>query len=394
MSLLGGIGSALSGFAATDLQMKHDQEDRKRQQEQLQLEGLRSLLSQNDLPMDTYVHTIGAIADLTGNKQTKLVADHLYDQLGQRMPIDQVTPQPATTGEAGKIESAIGPPPPMTQVSRETVGEMPRNVYAARAAFPQQLEQFRQQKEILAKIDEANDTRTQERQLAVQKLRGEQALARLPIVLENRLQILDKTHQLKVSEDVDKLVKAGMSPEDASAAVLQRVEQEKNLRDARIATLQANTIAIPQRVAQGWANVDANQLRAQIAADVAKRGSDMAAFDRDTKWAFDDLNSLNREIDALQKRPDLLSDPTWSQQLQGLQTQKQTVLNQIYANKGKYVPSEAAPVRGLKSPPRSGNVTAKPKFNLGQWKADHPNATAGQVAAKRNQYAGKYDIIE
>lgn len=358
MSLLGGIGEALSSYAHGDLVARHDQDDRKRQQEQIQLEGIRSLLAQNDLPMEVYTHAIGALADLTGNKPTKQVADLLYQHLGDHQTIDQVNPQAATPGtQAARVESSIGPPPPMTQVSRETIGETPRNVYTANALLPAQIAKYNAQQAEKARYDAENDARTEARQVKVQTLKGQQALARLPMLLENRLKIVDATHQAKVREDVDKLIAKGLTPEEATNTALEQVQQESALRAARVNLLQANVAAIPERIAQGWANVDANQLRTEIAGDVANRGADMAAFDRDTSWAFKDLDHVNRELSALQRQPDDKRAGDWADQVRGLQSQKDTLLNQIYINKGKYVPSEAAPPRrGLSSPP-SGRGT-------------------------------------
>lgn len=370
MSLLGGIGESLSAYARGDLVARHGQDNRKHQQDQAKLAGLQSLLQQNDLPMEVYVHTIGALADLTGNKQTKLVADHLYEQMGQRQPLERVEPQTASAGtQAARVESAIGPPPPMTQVTHETIGELPRNVYTANMMLPGQIAKFNAQQAEKARYDTENDERTRKRQLDVQTLRGKQALERLPLQLENRLKIVDETFKQRARQEVDKLIAGGMAAEDATTYVLNKAEQDQNLRVARIAFLNTQKAAIPERIAQGWANVEANQLRAEIAADVAANHADIAAFDRDTKWAFADLDSVNREIDALQKRPDLLSDPSqpqWKEQLVGLQAQKAALLNQIWANKGKYVPSEVAPRRGLSSPPTrgSGGTTRKGKAKL------------------------------
>lgn len=358
MSLLGGIGEALSAYSKTDLDMKHSADERKRQQQQLQLQGLQSLLGQNDLPMETYAHAIGALAELTGNKATKQVADHLYEQLGQQLPVQTVNPQPAPVGsQAGRIEVNIGPPPSMTQVTHETVGQMPRNVYNDRMSMPADVEKFRQQKQILEEMDRANDQRTQERQLAVQKLRGEQALARLPIQLENRLKVVGETYKLKARQDVDKLIAGGMDAEGATEYVLAKAAQDRALRDARIAVTQATANAIPARVEQGWANLEVAQLRAQIAQEAATTKADMGAFDRQSKWAFEDLDSINQEINSLEKRPDLLNgtDPSWKNQLQSLKGQKDALLNQIWTLKGQYVPSEAGAKRGLTAPPsRSG----------------------------------------
>lgn len=142
MSFLGGLGEGLTQFSRQYLSQKYAEEDRKRQDQQMQLHGLQLLLGQNDLPNDVYVNTIGTIARLTKDPTTQAAHDHLQQLMNQKLQMDQVSPEQVpqgqvdpTTPNVGAIELSLGgPPPSMTLTQR--AGDLPRNVYNRRMNLP------------------------------------------------------------------------------------------------------------------------------------------------------------------------------------------------------------------------------------------------------------------
>lgn len=385
----------MSGPLQQILGIGAEQDAKKQMERHNQIAALGSLLDRPDVTIDAKEHIATQLEDLlnVGGKQkgtlpllTRIFHHHAQEKKAIQFPQhpfgnpdEVVTTKEAGTNSATPIFKQsgerdwlgeIGAPPEVSRRGSMTSGQL---------GDQQKLALFNQEQTTKAKFDTENDERTRKRQVEVQQIRGNQALTKLAQTFQNNQMLLGEREQLRAHRAINELLAANptWTPDQAAASVAEKFQQEAQQRTARIDLTKAMTNALPERlkmeaerVAQGWANVDANQLRTQIYGDLASNSANLQSFDRESKWAFDSLNDIDGDLKELETRPDLTDPssksfrPEYGQRLNELRAQRQDLLKEIYRLKGQYVkpagesvPSRTPPARGG-APQRGGRYVA------------------------------------
>lgn len=385
----------MSGPLQQILGIGAEQDARKQYQRHEQIAALGSLLDRPDVTIDAKEHIATQLEDLlnVGGKQkgTLPLLTRIFHQHGQEKraiqfprhpfgdPNERVPTTPASSDfgyradpntEGANLLAEVGTPPSPENQRRG-------NMTSGELDDRQKLGLFGQQQGVKARFDAENDERTRQRQLDVQRVRGEQATVKLAQTFQNNKTLLGQREQLRAHRAVNELLAANPSwtPEQAAATVAEKFQQESDQRKARIDLTKAMTNALPERlkmeaerVAQGWANVDTSQLRTQIYSDLASNSANLQSFDRESKWAFDELKDVNDDLQDIEKNPDWTNPSSkdfsaaYAQKASELKEHKQNLLKEIYRLKGQYVkpsdqavPSRTPPARGSS---RSGKYVA------------------------------------
>lgn len=378
----------MSGPLQQILGIGAEQDAKKQMERHNQIAALGSLLDRPDVTIDAKEHIATQLEDLlnVGGKQkgtlpllTRIFHHHDQEKRTMRFPQHPFgnPEEQVATGRDVETSDSIA----QRGVAAFNSAPMPDAVNAPEMArrggmTSGQLEDqrklglFNQEQTTRAKFDAENDERTRKRQVEVQQIRGNQALSKLAQTFQNNKMLLGEKEQLRAHREINELLAANptWTPDQAAASVAQKFVQESDQRKARIDLTRAMVNALPERlkmeaerVAQGWANVDANQLRTQIYADLTSNSANLQSFDRESKWAFESLNDLQGDLKELETRPDLTDpqsksyQPSYGQKLQELRAQKQDLLKEIYRLKGQYVKPAGESVPNRTPPARGGS---------------------------------------
>lgn len=368
MSFLGGLGAGLSEAAHGWMQMSHDEDSRKKQQKEIQLEGLRTLLSQNDLPEETYVNALDAVAALTKHGPTQQVADTLRQQLQKKVPLgpDEETTQShanmmkALIGQQHDQEQGLLPSPlpdRETAPSMVRVSDLPRNVYAAQQMLPTRIAERQASMKPSQMVlpdgrtalvgpngDIISIVNAKIASVANRESANAAAMERLNKRLDANMDAIGERARLKARGDVDRLMAGGYSEDQAIEEVHRKIGQESALRKARIEVAKAQALAIPARVAQGWKSLSDREIQLQISRDLANNTIARTRFDAETKPLFEDLKSTRDSIEYLEKYKaagPLTEDQ--QKQLDQLHMDEHYIMNSIWKAKGDTVTGGIAP---------------------------------------------------
>lgn len=290
--------------------------------------------------------------------------------------------QPTETAAPGGVGAdqvrgrTVSLPAPPQFASEKTFGEMDiekddrkaSNILTRQMTIEREKENFKQEQ--WRKQNDAVNQRLQERFKLKSKEEAEKKVNERSMMLATslgrestdpevrRLAAAQLEGELQVKEQKDK---------ESIEVQKKRIEQiNSNIAATRTRLQQSAqrlSLAVQKKlnddpqVKGGWAKVseyksEAQRLRTQAAILYGKGDSEQAAVLNQQAEAAE--TAMQGVVDAIEKRQQLMSGQ----------------------------------VR-LPSPPTG----ARPQFNLGQWKADHPNATAGEIDAKRQKFKG-YTIIE
>lgn len=395
-----------------------DQDARKQFERHQQISALGSLLDRPDVTIDAKEHIATQLEDLlnVGGKQkgTLPLLTRIFHHQDQEKRAIQFPQHPfgdpnsiVTTKEAGPNSTpqtnpqtgavdwaaSIGTPPEVSRRGSMTSGQLDEL---------QKLGLFNQEQTTRAKFDAENDKRTQDRQVALQQMRGQQSLAKLAQTFHDNNQMLTNREQLRAHRAVNEVLAANptWTPDQAAASVAEKFQQESAQRSARIDLTKAMTNALPERlkmeaerVAQGWANVDTNQLRTQIYSDLASNSANLQSFDRESKWAFDELKDVNDDLQDIEKNPDWTNPSSkdfsaaYAQKANELKANKQNLLKEIYRLKGQYVkqPDQAVPSR---TPPARGSAPRATKGTARLTEAEIRAAGGSDAAVNRARERG------
>ncbi len=264
-------------------------------------------------------------------QQAKLSRPNLFGNLDERIPDVPAGPDsPPVNPDDRKRLQEIGTPP---SVEGRRRGSLTAQELADRSA----MQRFSQQQTVKAQFDQQNDLRTEQRQLAVLKQRGIDAMARLDVQIAGRKELLSDQEKLRAQRDVNEMVAAGYPPELAAEKVRQRIENEQDLKAARAEYLRAQVKAIPDRIEQAWQRLDIAALRADVYKAAAENRISAERFNQATEPLFIELRSVRRQIEYFSKFP---AGTPQAEELKRLQDYEKGILNELWKAKGENTPDK------------------------------------------------------
>jgi hypothetical protein len=178
------------------------------------------------------------------------------------------------------------------------------------------------------------------------------AMLRLKARLGNKMDLLHEGEKLRASRDVNKLIAAGYTPEDAADLAQQQIETEQGLKTARTNFLAAQARAIPERTKQAWGRLGETALRNEIYRTATGNAAAKEAHRQAVDPMLEELKSVERSIEYLSKltlSTDAATVANAKSQLAQEQAHKEGILNEIWkvnAQTTPEKPTSTVPQRG------------------------------------------------